>query len=107
MAINGHLHFQSVDVEDKAGTVHAQGSSPSPTDQWHYQEGYTTSRRGMQMILMQPGSPSTSIIQGAVRPQTAGLTDVTTRRVCDPPAFLYCRSRCGLYHLPHLALRPS
>lgn len=68
MVASGHRHFQSVDLEDKAGTVHAQGSSPSPTDQWHYQEGYSTSRRGMQMILLQPQSPSTSIIQEAVRP---------------------------------------
>ncbi|AFH22443.1 hypothetical protein OSG_eHP25_00110 [environmental Halophage eHP-25] len=66
MVVTGHLHFQSVDVEDRSGTIYAQGSSPSPDDQWHYQNGLSSSRKGIQMIILEPDSPSTSIIQQSV-----------------------------------------
>jgi hypothetical protein len=63
---NGHLHFQSMDLEDKAGTLFRQASSPSPTEEWHYREGYSTSRRAMEMLVLEPEGPSTSVVQEPV-----------------------------------------
>jgi hypothetical protein len=63
---SGHLHFQSMDLEDKAGTLFSQASSPSPADEWHYREGYSTSRRAMEMLVLEPEGPSTSVVQEPV-----------------------------------------
>lgn len=64
--VSGHLHFQASDLMDDAGTLFAQGSSPSPTDAWHYQEGYVGSRKGIQMLLMEPESCATSLMHEPV-----------------------------------------
>jgi predicted phosphodiesterase len=64
--VSGHLHFQAADLMDDAGTLYAQGSSPSPTDAWHYQSGYVGSRKGIQMLLMEPDSCATSLMHQPV-----------------------------------------
>jgi len=51
--VSGHLHFQAHDLADETGTLFAQGSSPSPTDDWHHQQGYI-SRKGLQTITIEP-----------------------------------------------------
>lgn len=66
LVTSGHLHFQSMDLEDKAGTLFSQASSPSPADEWHYREGYSTSRRAMEMLVLEPEGPSTSVVQEPV-----------------------------------------
>ena len=59
--ISGHLHFQAQDLQDESGTLFAQTATPSPVDEWHSDNGYGGSRRGIQLLGLDPESAATSV----------------------------------------------